>query len=176
MSNRTPVVVVRHLRESFKSTGTARIAELGLKHCTMVEFSDDATVADRELQAMTEGAWLLFPGEGGSVPPTPPRSLVVLDGTWRQTRKMRKKLPSLQALPLFSLPEKNDAPLRLREAPAAESRSTLEAIADALELIDGPDVGQPLHALHAMMVERVLRARGVWDFKLKARAAERTPT
>ena len=94
-----------------------------------------------------------------------PLALVVLDGTWRQTRRMLKKLPELGALPRLALPEKAAAPLRLRESTSPDHRSTLEAIAEALAQLEGEAVGAPLHRLHALMVERVFKARGVWELK-----------
>jgi DTW domain-containing protein YfiP len=96
------------------------------------------------------------------------KRLIVLDGTWRQTRRMMKKLPSLDGVPKWKLPDKVASPLRLRESPDAFARSTLEAIADALATLEGEAVGAPLRALHALMVERVLRARGVWEQKRRA--------
>ena len=55
--------------------------------------------------------------------------------------------------------------LRLRTTSFEDGRSTLEAIADALGLLEGPEVAAPLHALHARYVEQTFRARGVWDLK-----------
>jgi len=78
---------------------------------------------------------------------------------------MLKKLPSLHALPRMSLAGKSNAPLRLRESTSTDNRSTLEAIADALAQLEGEAVGAPLHRLHRLMVERVFRARGVWELK-----------
>jgi DTW domain-containing protein YfiP len=57
--------------------------------------------------------------------------------------------------------------LRLRESSFAEGRSTLEAIAEALAMIEGPQVAEPLFALHDLFVERVLRARGVYEQRLR---------
>ena len=57
---------------------------------------------------------------------------------------------------------------RLRESPDAFARSTLEAIADALAEIEGEAVGAPLRSIHSLMVERVLKARGVWEQKRRA--------
>ena len=78
---------------------------------------------------------------------------------------MYQRLPALWALPQLSLPPKAERVLRLREAPSQVGRSTLEAIADALEILEGELVSAPLHALHRLYVERVLRARGVWNLR-----------
>ena len=164
---RTQVVIVRHAREADKSTGTARIAGLALPNSAMIDFGEDSTPVDEELEPFAAGAWLLFPADEHA-PPLPdalPERLIVIDGTWRQTRRMLKKLPSLAKVPRMALPSKVDAPLRLRESTSPDNRSTLEAIADGLTLLEGEGVGAPLHRLHTLVVERVFRARGGWELK-----------
>ncbi len=47
----------------------------------------------------------------------------------------------------------------------------LEAISDALEVLEGVDVSGPLQALHTLYVERVFRARGVWTQKNRVLAS-----
>lgn len=165
---RTEVLVVRHDRESFKSTGTARIASLAMPHLRILGFGDDAEPARSELTGgLGEGAFLLFPTEDAGAPwaGAQVKRLVVLDGTWRQTRRMYAKLPPLHDLPRLALPEKAGRVLRLRESRFEAGRSTLEAIAEAIGLLEGEAVAAPLHALHATYVEKVFRARGVWEQK-----------
>jgi DTW domain-containing protein YfiP len=172
VEHRTEVVLVRHEREGWKSTGTARVAVQALTRSTLLDYSEDGAVTEAALQSLVKDAALLFPETGVEPKPlsTPPKRLIVLDGTWRQTRRMLKKLPSLAAVPRLVLPEKAEAPLRLRESADPLGRSTLEAIADALELLEGPQAAGPLHALHALFVERVFRARGVWIMKSRVLA------
>jgi DTW domain-containing protein YfiP len=88
--------------------------------------------------------------------------LVVLDGTWRQTRKMLRRLPELSRFPRYSLATAVEAQTRdrLREPPRAGARSTLESIADALSALDSPECGQRLLELHGRFVERTRLARG----------------
>jgi DTW domain-containing protein YfiP len=170
--SRTQVVVVRHDRESFKSTGTARVALQALANGCLVEYGDDSGPANEALLPYVKGAALLFPQTGVEPAPLegPPARLIVLDGTWRQTRRMLRRLTVLEHLPRLVLPAKLAAPLRLRETNAPEGRSTLEAIADALGLLEGEALSTPLHALHALYVERVFRARGVWTQKSRVLA------
>ncbi len=167
VATKTQVVVVRHSREADKSTGTARMAGLALPGSVLIDFGEESAPVDAELQPYVEGAWLLFPAEEGAAVASgpPPARLIVIDGTWRQSRRMMKKLPCLAHVPRMALPEKVAAPLRLRESTSADNRSTLEAIADALTVLEGEAAGAKLHALHTLMVERVFRARGVWDLK-----------
>ncbi|MBX7114960.1 MAG: DTW domain-containing protein [Myxococcaceae bacterium] len=168
VANRTEIVLLRHEREAYKSTGTARIASLALARCQVIDFGEESAKADQALSALTAGACVLFPSEDAALTPPDMKRLIVLDGTWRQTRKMTKKLPCLAGVPKWKLPDKLASPLRLRESPDAFARSTLEAIADALAEIEGDSVAEPLRSLHALMVERVLKARGVWEQKRRA--------
>jgi DTW domain-containing protein len=172
VDSRTEVVVVRHDREAFKSTGTARVALQALSRGRLVEYGEDAAPTNDALRPLLEGAALLFPETGVEPAPVsgPITRLIVLDGTWRQTRRMLRRLTVLEAVPRLVLPVKAVTPLRLRETHAPEGRSTLEAIADALAVLEGEAVAQPLHALHALYVERVFRARGVWTQKSRVLA------
>ncbi|MDP1826041.1 MAG: tRNA-uridine aminocarboxypropyltransferase [Archangium sp.] len=167
VSTRTEVLVVRHERESWKSTGTARIAALAMPNLRILDFRENSEPARTELPALVgAGTHLLFPTEE-SAPwdGTGVTRLVVLDGTWRQVRRMYAKLPALHAVPKLALPEKVTKVLRLRDSKFEAGRSTLEAIAEAVALLEGEPVAAPLHALHALYVERVFRARGVWEQK-----------
>ncbi|MFZ5441019.1 MAG: tRNA-uridine aminocarboxypropyltransferase [Myxococcota bacterium] len=167
VATRTEVIVVRHEREGWKSTGTARIAALALPNLKLVEYCEDAEPAASTLPALVGGAQLLFPTPDAT-PLTPdevPARLIVLDGTWRQARKMYAKLPMLHGVPRRTLPERAARVLRLREAHFEAGRSTLEAIAEALALLEGEALAAPLFALHDAYVERVFRARGVWEQK-----------
>lgn len=161
---RTEIVVVRHEREGWKSTGTARIAGLAMPNLRIIEFSEDAEPARSELPALVGGAHLLFPTDEVA-PWGEVKRLILIDGTWRQTRKMYGKLEALHGVPKLALPPQTSKVLRLRESAFEEGRSTLEAIAEAVALLEGADVASPLFALHNLYVERVFRARGVWDQK-----------
>jgi DTW domain-containing protein YfiP len=167
VANLTEIIVVRHQWEMRKSTGTARIAELALERFRCLQVGFDVTPVEEQLAALHD-AWLLFPERGRAfLPKSRPQQLVVLDGTWAQVVRMRRRLAPLANLPRLALPPKAHAPLRLRASPRPEDRSTLEAIADALALLDGPEVAAPLLALHDRYVEHVLKARGAWGYRAR---------
>ena len=154
---RTEVLILRHVKEGFRTTNTARVAALALARCTVIEW----TGREAELPLL-DGTWLLFPGSGPSTPPgPPPEKLVVLDGSWRQARRIFLRCPALHRLPRLSLPEPAVAAPRLRAAPAPSAMSTLEAIARALEALDGPEIGAALDRAHALATRRVLASRGM---------------
>lgn len=158
MTTRTRVVIVRHHLERHRSSNSGRLAALALSNCALVEHGGAAGPAKLPDLA---GAWLLFP-EGEPVtrrPEPPPRQLVVLDATWSQARRMYRKIDALRGLPLLRLPDAPVAPARLRAAPGPGRVSTIEAIADALRLLEGDGVAQPLHDLFALAVDRA-RASG----------------
>jgi len=168
VKTKTEVVIVRHEREGWKSTGTARIAALAMPELRLLEFGEDAEPALSALPAEVSGAHLLFPGPdaqplaAGAV-----TKLIVLDGTGGETGGMWARLPWLQAGPKGGLPPKQAKVLRRRESKFEEGRSTLEAIAEAIALLEGDEAAAPLHALHADYVQRVFKARGVWDQKVQ---------
>jgi DTW domain-containing protein len=165
VSTLTEVLVVRHERESWKSTGTARIAALAMPRLRILDFTENSEPAKSQMpQEVGPGTHLLFPTEE-SAPwdGTVVKKLVVLDGTWRQVRRMYAKLPALHSVPKLALPDQVTKVLRLRDSKFEAGRSTLEAIAEAIALLEGSPLAAPLHALHATYVERVFRARGVWE-------------
>jgi len=176
--SRPRVLVVRHTWEAFKSTGTARLAALALGNLRIVDMAAENPEPTRAQLRKLEDAWLLYPGpSSGPLGAERPQTLIVLDGTWRQTRKMQRRLPELSRFPRFSLPELPQAVSRerLREAPRPGARSTLEAIADALALLDSPECGARLLELHRYFVEQTRRSRGkVQSLDLEQASMKRT--
>jgi DTW domain-containing protein YfiP len=155
-------VIVRHHWEAWKSTGTARLAALALSNLRIVDMAAENPEPVRATIRALAGAWFLYPGGESSPPPMePPQTLVVLDGTWRQTRKMLRRLPELSLLPRFSLPPVPEhlQRARLRAPPRPGARSTFESIADALSLLRGAEAGERLLDLHALFVRRTLEGR-----------------
>jgi len=155
-------VVIRHHWEARKTTGTARLAGLLLSNLRILDMTEDPEPVRAELGLLTS-AWFLYPGSEAPERLTPrPKTLVLLDGTWRQTRKMLRRLPELSSLPRFALPD-SPAQLtrrRLREPPGIGARSTLESIADALSYLDTAELGQRLLEVHRRFVHQTLLARG----------------
>lgn len=163
IENRTRVLVLRHIHEAQKSTNTARIAALALSR---TEILDWVPLNPPDVDAWVKGhgrVWLVWPGGStAAAGSAPPDALLVLDGTWRQARKILHTHTSLLHLPRLELPPPAAGTRRLREAPNAEARSTLEAIAGALTLVEAPEIGDQLEALSAVHVEQVLKARGMF--------------
>ena len=179
---RTRIVIVRHGRELRKPSGTARIAALALPDLELIDYRDEPgaaapawlvheteltrslpvlppeLVGDR-LRALP-GAHLLFPTgrELKEIAP-PPQTLIVLDGTWRQARAMYQRIPGLAALPGARITGAAPKVERLRKPVREGERSTLEAIAEAIAIIEGDETAAPLFELHARFVHTALTAR-----------------
>ncbi|MBP6720332.1 MAG: DTW domain-containing protein, partial [Rhodoferax sp.] len=63
--------------------------------------------------------------------------LVVLDGTWRKSRKMLHQNPLLQQLPRLALHDLPASHYHVRQAHRPDQRSTLEATCAALAQLEG---------------------------------------
>lgn len=158
---RTEILIVRHAAELRLTSNTARFAALSLPNSRILDYAGRHHFDESVLRE--PGAVLLYNASGNaretSLEP-PPRRLIVLDGSFRQARRMYKRIEALRGMPELALRPPEVAPLRLREPPHAEGMSTLEAIAHALERLEGREVAAPLHALQIELVRRMDALRG----------------
>lgn len=161
VQQRTHVLILRHSIERHKPSNTARLADLLLTNVVLMDHGRPGLVLD-VAPLLQPGAALLFP-EGAPWPSTlaPPTQLVVVDGSWPQARKMVQKLTPLHRLPRFSLVGGPPAGKRLRTPPHPDGMSTLEALAVALGVLEGPTVRDHLLDAHARFVEQVLQSKGL---------------
>jgi DTW domain-containing protein YfiP len=155
----TRVVILRHHTERNRSSNSGRLAHLALPHSELHDVSAPDRDTPVSVPVLGEGAWLVFPdGPPRTVSPAPPpRTLVFLDATWQQARRMRQRLPYLRGLPMLHLTPVPAAE-RLRNAPQAGMVSTIEAIATALRLVESDAVAEPLERLFAVAVDHARRA------------------
>jgi DTW domain-containing protein YfiP len=86
--------------------------------------------------------------------------LLVLDGTWAQARRMLYRVEALRDLPRLSLPVTSALP-HIRRQPRAGAMSTFEAIARALQLLEGDVVADPLETLLRRWVTTLEEGRQV---------------
>jgi len=136
---RTEIVIVRHTLERMKNSNTARLVALALPRARIVDHPGPPP-------ELPEDTWLLYP-EGAAPAGPPPRCLVVLDGSWPQTRRMSQRIEWLRGLPRLALPAPTRPLPRLRVQRSAGGMSTLEAVSGALRLLEGEAVAEPLDRL-----------------------------
>jgi DTW domain-containing protein len=162
---RTRVVVLLHTSEEKKSTNTGRIAALCLSNSeVLVHGHRSGPIAPFQ---WSQGSQPLFLFPLPTAAPLTrfafsrrPVTLVVPDGTWRQASKMRHRVPGLADVPCVSLPDGLPSIYRLRTAIQSGGLATMEAIARAMGILEGPDVEYALGLVFRMMVERTLWSRG----------------
>jgi DTW domain-containing protein YfiP len=164
---RTRVVVVLHEREDRKTSNTGRLAVRclpnsdvvirgGFDHATPVPSWTD--LGDPVLLFPHPDARPLSHWRNSSRPVT----LIVPDGTWRQAQRVRRRVAGLAALPCALVSRATPSAYRLRHTWDPRRLSTLEAIAEALAVLEGPagsDVREALLKIFEVMVERSMRVR-----------------
>lgn len=152
VETKTGFLILRHVNESRRRTNSARIAALAIPRCEIVDNRDQRDLTGFE---PPPGSWLLFPGGDTAAPEAPPPStVVVLDGTWREAKRLFIRIPALHRLP--RVPLREPAPTDHLRRPPPGGMATLEAIACAVETLEGPEKAKVLHNLFAEFVKRSL--------------------
>lgn len=166
LDSRTRVLLLQHPSEVNHALNTARLAALGLINAELLvgEVFEDL---DRLLSPPGYQARLLFPGDEAQLLQASvasdenlPLLLVVPDGTWRKARKLLHLNPLLAQLPRVTLPEGAVSRYRLRKAPGPGALSTLEAIVQALEILEPPTSFAPLLRPFEALIEGQIEAMG----------------
>lgn len=146
VDNRTPVYILQHPRERFHPFGSVRLARLGLQRVALDVFGPAFEHLRTWSRAIPPGAALLYPGkEARSLADLAaherPTSLVVIDGTWSQAKNVRRDSPELRALPQVMVKPPRPGLYRIRREPALHCMSTLEAIIEALKVLEPDTAG-----------------------------------
>jgi len=170
LDSRTRVVLLQHPSETSHALNTARLAALGLVNAELrvgEVFEDLGELLNRPGYRPV----LLFPGEVvqvltayGDVDNTP-LLLIVPDGTWRKARKLLYLNPLLDALPKVTLAQVTPSRYRLRKAPEPGALSTLEAVVQALNVLEQPACFDALLRPFEALIEGQIRAMGVETFE-----------
>ncbi len=161
------MVFLQHPREGKVAIGTARMAHLALPNSELhqgVDFSGHARV--RELADQPAGTAVLFPGEGArdvrELSPEELQTLVVIDGTWTNARKVLARNPLLQKLPRVAFTPSRPGNYRIRAEPAEHCVSTIEAVVEVLGILErAPGRFTPmLKAFDQMVDTQIERSQG----------------
>ena len=157
IETRTRVVILQHPRERDVAINTARIAPLCLPNAELhvgIDWSERPDFDDRT-------AILLYPGPGArdieAEPPSGAVTLVVVDGTWSQTKSVVRDNPRLAALPRYAFRPASPSDYRIRKEPHDDCVSTIEALAHVLGVLEGdPERMRGLLAPFGAMVDAQL--------------------
>jgi DTW domain-containing protein YfiP len=169
LDSRTRVLLLQHPSEVGHALNTARLAALGLNNAQLVVgevFDDLAALLDQPGYRPC----LLFPADDAQ-PLQPygssdePWLLVVPDGTWRKARKLLHLNPLLAALPRVMLAHEAVSRYRLRKAPGPGALSTVEAIVQALQVVEAPRCFEPLLKPFEALIDGQIAAMGPGVFE-----------
>lgn len=160
VASRTHVVFLQHPREAKVPVSTCRMAHLSLPNSEL--HVGISAVGNPRLEEVCRqpGVALLFPSADATDVgrlSQPPSTLVVVDGTWSNAKKIAERCPLLSTLPRVSFTPERPGAYRIRREPAEHCLSTIEAVAYVLErLEDAPGRFVPVLGAFDAMVERQL--------------------
>lgn len=173
IETRTRVVLIIHQLESLKPTNTGVVAARCLPNSAVVyrgrppEGVGGTSMTGDAPTLSVAGAQRLMLFPHATATPledwrgrAEPIALLVPDGTWRQAGRTRTQLAAqLGDIPCVSLPAA-PAQKRLRNALTSQRLATLEAVALALGILEGPDVERELLRVYRIMTDRTLWSNG----------------
>jgi DTW domain-containing protein YfiP len=155
VDNLVDVLILQHPLEVGQAKGSAVLLQRSLANCQLSTGEQfDAANLETLLHAGHRTSVLLYPEERDTVQAVDNRPvfsdagrlrLVVLDGTWRKSRKLLHRNPALQRLPRLALSEPPPSQYTIRKAHRPDQLSTLEATCLALaQLEQAPERYAPL--------------------------------
>ena len=139
------VLILQHPLEVHNAKGSARLLHLSLTGSVLV--TGEAFDPDELAALLFSGGRipvLLYPSadklpEAAVLAAPSNLRLVVLDGTWRKSRKMLHLNPALQTLPRLALEGMPESHYRIRKAHAPDQLSSMEATAYALMRLESSE-------------------------------------
>lgn len=166
---KTRLILVMHYTELTKPTATAILA---LNALTNSEYrlhgQMNQPLSLDDLNDPARRVLVLYPDPGAATlsrefleQDDRPVSLLVPDGTWRQTGRMRGRLLSLPFAETVKLPPGAPGEWTIRKPQISQQLSTYEAIARAYGIVESPDVQEQLESVFRLMVQRIRQSRGL---------------
>lgn len=160
--------MIIHAKELKRTTNTGRLALKALTNSEMRVRGEEHTPMDlSDLLSASYRTLLFYPSEGAIELDSRlvsesflPIQLIVPDGNWRQASKVHYRHPELRDIPRVMISTPNTAMAHIRAETTESGMATLEAIAQALRIIEGEAVGNLLMDLYQKKLEGTLKGRG----------------
>ncbi|WP_444937524.1 tRNA-uridine aminocarboxypropyltransferase [Microbulbifer sp. JMSA002] len=162
------VVIIQHPQEEKHPFNTGRMAHLCLSNSEMM-IAESLSTHQLNTLLCTPSAllypsleWLPDSGELNSnnhqsdktsSKQAPVKQLIVLDATWKKSKKILHLNPQLQRLPRINLGGGLKSNYTIRKTSVADGLSTIESIAMAMQLLEGNNNFLKLLAPFEKMVE-----------------------
>ena len=160
ISTRVRVAIVMHHIEAVRSTNTGRLVARMLPRTV----TRSRGVRDALIEPPPEGKRLvLFPSEGARALRPDDASddlvLVVPDGTWSQARRIHRRDPWVVGAESVTLPATRVSEYELRHGAHEGGLCTLEAVAAAMGVLEGPAVEAAMREAFLVWRERAMALR-----------------
>ena len=160
VDSQTHVVFIQHPRETKVPVSTCRMAHRSLPNSELHVALKAQGDARLEAICAQGDVAVLFPSEGATDVAqltSAPKTLIVVDGTWSNAKKVVEKCPLLSTLPRLSFQPERPGNYRIRKEPEAHCLSTIEAVTYVLEKLEkAPGRFVPMLNVFDAMVERQL--------------------
>ncbi|MHC4956082.1 MAG: DTW domain-containing protein [Planctomycetota bacterium] len=154
------LLVIQHRSEVRSVSNTGSMAAKALDPSRLLPYQGTATPEIEDALAGDAPTLLLYPvPQAKEISPAdlqPGTRLVVLDATWRQARRMYRKLHPLRGCRAVTLPPGVEPRWVLREQPAPGMLGTAEAIAAAVEALGCREEAERLRRTLDFVLPRAL--------------------
>ncbi len=168
LETKTRVVLIVHAKELKRTTNTGRLALKSLKNSEMRIRGETTEALDLSDLVNDQYQSLLFFPSDQAIELTEeylkqfqkPIQLLVPDGNWRQASKVHSRHKELASVPRVMTSKPNLATQHLRAESFEEGMSTLQAIAEAMKIIEGEEVYKSLIKVYQAKLENTLKGRG----------------
>jgi DTW domain-containing protein len=176
----TRIVILQHPHERTHPFGTARLARLCLPNASVhVPYAGYTGTLEQPLDVPAD-AVVLYPAPNAPLlqelaGKATPSTLIAIDGTWAHAKRLYRENRWLHALPHARLDPAAPSRYRIRKEPRPDYISTLEAIIEALRILEPstPGIDAPLLAFDRMIDRQIAHAQQVQRFGRRKEARQR---
>lgn len=163
----TRLLLIAHTAEVRKTTNTGQLALACLPGATLCVRGREDLPNDPVVWDPATTPLLLFPTSAAvmlhdwrAAHAEAQVTLIVPDGTWRQAKRIPRRVPELRGVQAVKLATNQESGYRLRRATRDQHMATMEAIAMALGVLEGAAVEARLKHVFRAVVERALWSNG----------------
>jgi DTW domain-containing protein YfiP len=177
---RTRIEILQHPHERTHPFGTARLLRMCLPNAAVhVPYAGLTGTLEHRLE-LPPDAMVLWPRPDAPLLHELPRdrrpsTLVAIDGTWAHAKRLWRENAWLHALPHVRLEPATPSRYRIRQEPRADYVSTLEAVVEALRVLEPDTAGLDamLAAFDGMIDRQIAHAAVVQRFGRHKHARQR---
>lgn len=141
------IVIIQHEKEGFHAKNTARLVSLCIPSTRIILANNVDAMQSLSEQCSPRHSVLIYPSEHSvpienvnTITRTEVRTLVLIDGSWKQAFGLVKQNPWLAKLQVFHFASAPPSNYTIRHTTISSALSTLEATAYAIQCIEQVDV------------------------------------